>query len=198
VRLPAVRGSAVRRTGCAGAVYKTGVCAPSCGVPEMPCAALPSARTWLSRDVRIMMDRCAILMAVGLLASCSTHTVSTDTHPVSVLTELSADFLAARAQPPGSRPTPPDVDLERLIGLKATSIRATLGAPDRPPRAWKPPCEAARCWSYTYGPGPAPVPNEVQQDGDTNYIVMSYGGPSLLILGVSGGRVVSADWLGQR
>jgi hypothetical protein len=144
-----------------------------------------------------MIDRCAIAMVVGVLASCSTRAVHSDPHSPTVLTELAADFSAARAQPLGSRPAPPYVDLERLIGLNVSSIQAALGAPDsREPGM--PLCEATRCWSYTYGPGPAPVPNEVQHDGDISFIVVTTGGPFLLVLGVSGDRVASAHWLGQR
>ena len=92
--------------------------------------------------------------------------------------------------------TPPNVDLERLIGLSVSSIRAALGAPDRK-EPGMPLCEANRCWSYTYGPGPAPLSNEVQHDGKTDFIIVTTGGPFLLILGFSGDRVISAPWLGQ-
>jgi hypothetical protein len=145
-----------------------------------------------------MIDRWTVLMAVGFLVSCSTRAVHSDPNSPSVLTELSADFSHARSQPLGSRPTPPDIDLERLIGLQASSIRATLGPPDRLRGAWKPPCEAARCWSYTYGPGPEPFSDEVQHHGNTDSILVTTGGPFLLILGVAGDRVASAHWLGQR
>lgn len=144
-----------------------------------------------------MMIRCAVLAAAGWSASCSTRAVSPAPHPVSVLTELSADFSAARSQPPGSRPTPPYVDLEQLIGLRLYSVRAALGMPDSQESGMSP-CEAVRCWSYTYGPGPEPYSDEVQHHGETDSIVVTTGGPFLLILGVSGDRVVSADWLGQR
>jgi len=144
-----------------------------------------------------MVNRCVILLAVELLASCSTRAVSTDPHPASVLTELSADFSAARALPLGSRPTLPYFDPERLIGLRVSSIQAALGTPDiRDPVMSL--CEVARCWSYTYGPGPAPLSNEVQHDGNTDFIVVTTGGPFLLVLGVSGDRVASARWLGRR
>jgi hypothetical protein len=123
--------------------------------------------------------------------------VPADSHPSSVLTELSADFSAARAQPLGSRPAPPDVELTRLIGLKTSSVHAALGAPESQ-EPGMPLCEATRCWSYTYGPGPKPFSDEVQHHGNTDSIVVSTGGPFLLILGVSADRVISAHWLGQR
>jgi hypothetical protein len=116
---------------------------------------------------------------------------------MSALTELSAYFSAARAQPPGSRPMPPYFYPGRLIGLSVSSIETALGTPDVL-EPGMPICEAARCWSYTYGPGPAPLSNAVQHDGNTEFIVVSTGGPYLLILGVSGDRVSSARWQGQR
>ena len=143
------------------------------------------------------IDQRVVLITVAWLASCSTRAVDSDLHSPSILSELSADFSAARSQPLGSRPAPAYVDLERLIGLSAHSIQAALGTPDRrEPGA--PLCEAARCWSYTYGPEPAPLASEVQHDGNTDFIVVSTGGPFLLILGFSGDKVISANWLGQR
>ena len=143
------------------------------------------------------IDRRVVLITVAWLASCSTRAVDSDLHTPSILTELSADFSAARSQPLGSRPAPPYVYLERLIGLSAHSIQAALGAPDRR-QPGAPLCEAAQCWSYTYGPAPAPISGDVQHDGSTDFIVVSTGGPFLLILGFSSDRVISAEWLGQR
>ena len=48
------------------------------------------------------------------------------------------------------------------------------------------------------GPEPEPLLSEVQHDGNTDFIVVTTGGPFLLILGFSGDRVISANWLGQR
>ena len=144
-----------------------------------------------------MIDRWTVLMAVGFLVSCSTRAVHSDPNSPSVLTELSADFSAARAQPLGSRPGPPEVDLTRLIGLRMHLVRAAIGAPDSQ-EPEMPLCEAARCWSYIYGPGPEPFSDEVQHHGNTDSILVTTGGPFLLILGVAGDRVASAHWLGQR
>jgi hypothetical protein len=139
-------------------------------------------------------------MVCGVIAgltSCLSHPVLSD--PSSrVLIELSRDFSHARAEPPDSRPTPPEVDLKPLIGLTRAAIRARLGPFDHYPSPWHPTCQARRCEFYIYGPPPARLSDDIQHEGDTDSILVPTGGPILLLLGFSGDRVLTAQWRGQR
>jgi hypothetical protein len=112
----------------------------------------------------------------------------------STLDTIRAHFVAARALPPGSRPPPPATDLKSLIRVPISTLEAYLGASEpafecgdlfpRPP---------ATCIAYTFGPEPAP-----EVEDPASEIAVATGGPWLLVIGISNGRVVASRWLGQR
>ena len=101
--------------------------------------------------------------------------------------------------PSGSRPTPPDVDVKALLGLQKSAIRTVLGPPDiRKANYPSLECHAAQCWSFTYGPGPSPLPAPTDDGDGTMSVYVTTGGPWLLILGFTKGRLVTAFWRGQK
>jgi hypothetical protein len=141
------------------------------------------------------------LPIIGLLLSLpfTTTTWSKDPDAQSCLNTLHSFFLSARAQPSGSRPTPPDVDVKALLGLQKSAIRTVLGPPDiRKANYPSLECHAAQCWSYTYGPGPSPLPAPTDDGDGTMSVYVTTGGPWLLILGFTKGRLVTAFWRGQK
>jgi hypothetical protein len=86
---------------------------------------------------------------IGLVLSLPfmTTTWSKDPDAQSCLNTLRSFFLSARAQPSGSRPTPPDMDVKALLGLQKSAIRTVLGPPDKREANYPPPeCHAAQCW----------------------------------------------------
>ena len=73
--------------------------------------------------------RCASY--IGLLAlSLAAVAQATDSTAQAKLKSLTAYFSEARLLPSGSRPRPPEVDLEALSGLQASAIKDALGSPD--------------------------------------------------------------------
>src|SRR6202022_640101 len=98
-----------------------------------------------------------------------------------------------------TRPTPPYFYLEQLVGASQSSVRHALGVPDSQWRISRELCQAALFVSYTFGAREtisSPEPVRHNADG-TDSIVVTTGGPWLLILGFTDGRLVSARWLGQ-
>ena len=116
------------------------------------------------------------------------------------LAVLANQFVVARSLPEGTRPTPPYFYLDQLVGASQSSVRQALGAPDPQWPISRDLCQAAICVSYTFGAQEtisSPEPVRHNADG-TNSIIVSTGGPWLLMLGFTDGRLVSARWLGQR
>ena len=120
-----------------------------------------------------------VVATASLAAAASTPTLET----------FRAAFAAARALPLGSRPSPPDLEPTSLIHTSFLTLRAYLGHSTRLD------CDdlltrpAETCASFTYGPGPEDPPGS---------ITVTTGGPWLLVVGLSNGRVVDARWLGQK
>ena len=112
--------------------------------------------------------------------------------PQSALETVGAAFVAARAMPLDSRPMPPDIDLRSVVGASSPDVLKALGLPRHCTYEFRNHLPGATCWSYTYGPKSAPPQIE---DG---YIVVTTGGPWLLLLEISDDRVVNATWLGQK
>jgi hypothetical protein len=86
------------------------------------------------------------------------------------------------------------MDLGFLVGLSTREIRQALGAPYDRSAA----CLAAQCWSYRYGPEAPPPEVETKNDDGTVNVVVTTGGPFLLIIGFSSHRAIQAKWQGQR
>lgn len=114
------------------------------------------------------------------------------------LSALARYFSEARTLPSGTRPRPPKVNLKRLIGLPSGTIRRSLGPPDPPVGNYDFACHASRCWVYTYGAKENfDKGGSICDEGsDLCSVVVSTGGPFLLILGLSSGHVVTARWQG--
>jgi hypothetical protein len=102
-------------------------------------------------------------------------------------------FAAARALPLGSRPSPPNLEPTGLIHASIATLRAYLGHWTRLDCADLLERPAETCASFTYGPDPAPPVED-----PPGSITVTTGGPWLLVVGVSKGRVVDARWLGQK
>lgn len=101
--------------------------------------------------------------------------------------------------PSGTRPRPPEIKLQALLGLKLSEFRRVLGTPHKWPKGLAP-CRSTICLSFTYGPPEIAraTPEPVQRADGIMEIQVTTGGPFLLILSVSKGRVIGADWLGQK
>ena len=136
-----------------------------------------------------MKAHVAVLLAFALIASAASD--AADQH---ALRTLRAKFSVAAALPLGSRPAPPDVDLGLLIGLPAQEIRHALGVPYSRSVV----CSAPQCWSYRYGPDAAAPEVTKKNDDGTVDVVVTTGGPFLLIIGFSSHHVVLANWQGQK
>jgi hypothetical protein len=139
------------------------------------------------------MSRTHIVAGLGLLLS-SAVAASSGAH--FTLQALAKDFSDARSMPLGSRPGPPGIELASLKGVTSSAIRTALGQPDQGPP--NPDCHAELCWSFTYGPGAAPLRGPVDNGGGNVSIEVSTGGPWLLVLGFTADRLTSAFWRGQR
>ena len=147
------------------------------------------------------MTRAHIVTGLGLLlvlsSAIAVETPSSKTE--ATLRALTADFSEARSMPLGSRPGPSTVDLAALHGLSPSAVRAALGDPDSyENRTLAPDCQAALCWSFTYGPGPAPLQGIVDNGDGTMSVDVQIGGPWLLIIGFKNDRLVTAFWQGQK
>ena len=141
------------------------------------------------------------LPTIGLLLSLPfmTPAWSKDQDASSCLNTLQSFFLRARLLPSGSRPPPPDMEVKALLGLQKSAIRTALGPPDKHEPNYPPlECRASQCWSFTYGPGPSPVPDPTDNGDGTMSVYVTTGGPWLLILGFTRGRLVNAFWRGQK
>jgi hypothetical protein len=114
------------------------------------------------------------------------------------LAALASDFAKARALPPGSRPAPPGLNLEDLVGLSLSQIRSALGSPDKPIEGYGFECGAERCFAFTYGPTGHEEPTEIKQADGLETVVVTTGGPFLLVVGVSSKEVITARWQGQK
>jgi hypothetical protein len=131
---------------------------------------------------------------VAVLLAFLIATAASDAADQPALRTLRAKFSAAAALPLGSRPAPPDIDLSFLIGLPVQEIRQALGAPYSRSVG----CSAPQCWSYRYGPdAAAPEVTKTNNDGTVD-VVVTTGGPFLLIIGFSSHHVILANWQGQR
>jgi hypothetical protein len=148
-----------------------------------------------------MIYRFFVAIASVLICSVSFAADTTKSSQLT-LSALARDLVKARALPEGTRPQPPDdVELSDLLGLSFSSVRHALGVPDKRHRRWVPPgCHAPICLTYTYGRQESPATSSAPVDLGNGMmeILVSTGGPYLLVLGFSGDRLVSADWLGQR
>jgi hypothetical protein len=145
------------------------------------------------------------LAALSFFAvACLTSAIASDGGRVQMsnLHALAKHFSKARSLAPGSRPHPPHVDINSLIGLNSASILKSLGTPDDPPSdEYDYDCAAPRCWAYSYGPTSSDFDANnaaASARGDLESIVVNTGGPYLLILGLVSDRVVTASWRGQR
>lgn len=136
-----------------------------------------------------------LTFAVLHLTACSTVNPASPT-----LDMLRQRFAEIRRDPPLSDwPAIPDVDPEPLIGMPASTIRSALGHRDRQTRHSDWECGAPVCWVFTYDS--LKLRPDLIVDSPTpglEVITVTTGGPPLLILGITGGRVTSDRWQGQK
>jgi hypothetical protein len=159
--------------------------------------ALASTRH-LTRALPGLSRLCVTILVCWLSSGASAADMTFETNR-RALEELSKSFTEARSLPSGSRPSPPSIDLQRLVGLRLSAIRNALGVPNGG-AGHLPRCHASLCFSYSYGPAVLPEtdPGPVDRGDGTMEMQVTTGGPWLLIIGVSDNQVVSADWLGQK
>jgi hypothetical protein len=116
---------------------------------------------------------------------------------IKVLADLQAAFKQARELPRGSRPSPPrSLNIDALIGIQPDVVRASLGTPDYEGNDLLN-CGASRCWAFRYGPERKPPLERDVGDGRKE-IVISTGGPWLLLVAIENDSITAARWRGQR
>ena len=141
----------------------------------------------MSRNVAVIMQTGSLLAA--LVASMAL-TGATGTPMLHAFRDA---FAAARALPLGSRPSPPDLDPTSLVHTSLFTLKRLLGPSmhvDCDDLLTRP---VETCVSFTYGPAPAPPVED-----PPGSISVTTGGPWLLVVGLSKGRVMDAQWLGQK
>jgi hypothetical protein len=143
-----------------------------------------------------------IALSTALLLTWSIGSMAGDSinDRTSSLDALAKHFARARNLPSGSRPPPPTTDLGMILGLRSASIRKALGVSDPPVDGYDFQCAAPTCWVYTYGPNEyrGEKTPSIEDRSNLSTIVVTTGGPFLLILGISANRVVTARWQGQK
>jgi len=134
--------------------------------------------------------RTPLAMAVLSAAVC----VYADAVPADALIkELQNDLASARSLPAGSRPPPPALRLESLVGLARSKLKNSLGRPTYcEPESLKS-CARAVTWKYAWGPSSA-----TPRSGSEDSIEVTTGGPWLLVVDFRDERVLTARWQGQR
>jgi hypothetical protein len=146
--------------------------------------------------------RCAqVVIGVGFSLVLSTAIAAevVSSHAAATLRTLTRDFSGARSAPLGIWPGPPSIDLASLQGLSGSAIRAALGVPDTYEKGMPPPdCHATLCWSFRYGPGPAPPKGSLEKGDGTTSIDVGIGGPWRLIFGFEKDQVVAVFWQRQK
>ena len=134
-----------------------------------------------------------ILTGSSLVAFAASFPTSAGPSDTLILDAFRDAFAAARALPLGSRPPPPDLKPAGLVHTPFTTLKAYLG------HATHLDCDdlltrpVKTCASFTFGPAPT-----IPVDDPPGSITVTTGGPWLLVVGLSQGRVVDARWLGQK
>jgi hypothetical protein len=144
-----------------------------------------------------------IALSTALLLTWSIGSMAGDSinDRTSSLNALAKHFARARILPSGSRPSPPTIDLGMIVGLRSAAIRKALGVSDPPVDGYDFQCGAPTCWVYTYGPeehGGGEETPSIEDGSNLSTIVITTGGPFLLVLGISANRVLTARWQGQK
>lgn len=138
---------------------------------------------------------CLMAIPVLHLTACSTVTPTSPT--LDIVRDSFAEIRGAPARP--HWPEIPDIDPEPLIGIPASAIRAALGHSDRAYGHYNWECGAPLCWVFVYDSlKPRPDPIVASPTPGLNTVIVTTGGPPLLILGITRGRVTSARWQGQK
>jgi len=145
-----------------------------------------------------IMERASAFLGLPLVMVFAASVTFAGNTTQTSLSALANYFSSARALSPGSRPRPPDVDLKQLLGVSTSTIQHSLGPPDKLESYMTLECHAAKCWSFTYGPPPAPTPVATDNHDGTVTVRVSTGGPWLLILGFNDDQLSTAFWLGQK
>ncbi len=110
-----------------------------------------------------------------------------------LLKDLQTGLASARALPPGSRPAPPRVELRALEGASRRELRQAIGEPTYCGEDQDDNCDVSRRWRYEWGP-PSPPPREAS-DGS---LIVTTGGPFVIVIDFAGDLVSAAQWQGQR
>jgi hypothetical protein len=117
---------------------------------------------------------------------------------LNLLKDLGQGLKVVRALPKGSKPSHPDQELLRLVGVSKSDVRRILGIPnycghDESFSVSGANCGAASPWRYSWGP-PAPDPDSA----GPGYVVITSGGPWQIVLEFSSDKVSAAHWEDQR
>jgi len=92
---------------------------------------------------------------------------------------------------PGGRPAPPSTNLESLAGIRRATVAEVLGQPAACDMDSEPGCGDS-VWHYVFGPEPGAA--EIGADS----VLVTTGGPWLLVIHFGNDRVASANWQGQK
>ncbi len=138
------------------------------------------------------------LLAGATLAALAIVARSGTPDSAQLLTDLRQGLMVARALPDGSRPPHPNRDMSPLLGLKRAELLRVLGAPSYcgHDESWSSTgtnCNGVSPWQYSWGP-PAPDP----QSAGPGFVLVTTGGPWLLVLEFSSDKVSAVHWQGQR
>jgi hypothetical protein len=134
-----------------------------------------------------------VVALVVLVAALHFGACATEGGRASLLRDLKAGLAAARALAPGSRPEPPELVLDPLVGMSKAEILAALGHPTYCGESGDAECSTSSPWAYEWGP--PPPAREEDKDG---LVWVSAGGPDIVLLKFTNNVVASALWQGQR
>lgn len=117
---------------------------------------------------------------------------------LSLLNELRQELRSVRSLPAGTKVSVPDKNLAPLLGLSSTEIQRSLGWPTYcgHEETWSikgTDCSGKTFWRYSWGPL-SPAPNSA----GPGHIVVTAGGPPLLVLDFQADKVSGARWEEQR
>jgi hypothetical protein len=141
--------------------------------------------------ISFLLASVATLIAGGQVAAAGTES------GLKLLKELRRQLDSTRALPRGSKAPRPEQDLSSLVGVSRSEVAHILGLPSYcgQNESWSnrgSDCGGRSPWKYSWGP-PGPEPDSA----GPGKVVVTAGGPWLLVVTFSADRISSAKWLPQ-
>jgi hypothetical protein len=146
----------------------------------------------MPKRVSLLLSTLAAFIAVAPSAFSGTEA------GLKLLKDLRQGLDSAQALRSGSRVSLPTQDLSRLIGVHRSDVESTLGLPTYcgHDESWSnvgTNCGTATPWSYRWGPPPPRL-----DSAGPGRIVVTAGGPPLLVLEFSSDKVTAPRWQEER